>query len=78
MDTTAIEKILNSKSVLAFGIKAAGMILSIIYIIFVLILIKQIMDMKEIYKLNDKGWLLRIAYVQLILAVFIFLFSLLL
>lgn len=77
MDANSIRNIIQTGKILGIAIKLGGLVLSTLYILFQVIIIKQIKDMKQIFQFDDKDLLLQIAYVQLILALFLFLIALL-
>lgn len=69
---------LSTQNLITLGIKFGGISMSLVYGLFLIALPKQISQMKKIIDIRDRGWLLFIAYVQLILAVTLFFYSLLL
>lgn len=58
-------------------IKLTGIIGSILYILFALVMIRQISSMKKVLEMQDRGLLLFTAYIQLIVTIILLLYSLL-
>lgn len=69
--------ITDFQDVFGIIIKLAGIIGSIFYILFALVMIRQIGSMKKVVELRDRGLLLFVAYIQLIVTIILLLFSLL-
>ena len=63
-------------NLIGIGLKVSGIIFSMFYILFALVIIKQVQTMRNVIQLNDKGFLLLVSYVQLLLGLVLLVYCL--
>ncbi len=68
--------LLLTGDLLGFFIKLFGIVLSILYMFFCIILIRQLGSMRKTLSINDGGILDIIAYIQALLAAFLVFYAL--
>ncbi len=67
----------EASNLLNIGIKIAGFFVTFMYILYSLVIIRQVQAMKKVIEIADRGLLLMTAYVQLSIAIILFFYSLL-
>lgn len=68
--------IVGFRSFIDIVLKITGILVSVGYVIYSLVIIRQVDSMKKVVELQDNGLLLFFSYIQLGVALLLFLYSL--
>ncbi len=77
MNLDALFSNVDYKIFFDYGFKIASVVISIVYLYYSLVFIRQVSMMKETISINDGNFLNFLAYCQLGISVFIFLYAIL-
>lgn len=77
MDISQFWTTANLRFFFDWGIKILGIIGSLFYLFFAIVLLRQTQVMKKTIEINDRGLLFLAAFIQLLLATILLLYSLL-
>lgn len=61
---------------MSIGFRLFGIVLSVFYIVFSIVIIRQVQVMKKSVQINDYGTLRLFAYIQFLMAIFFLFYSL--
>jgi hypothetical protein len=75
MDINQILSEFLAKNFLSLAVKVFGVVTALIYLFFAAVMIKQVQVMKKAVEIQDKGVLSLVAFIQLILAIILLIYS---
>jgi len=75
MDINQILSEFLAKNFLSLAVKVFGVVTALIYLFFAAVMIKQVQVMKKAVEIRDKGVLSLVAFIQLILAIILLIYS---